>query len=337
MEDLIKLVDSITVKPYVTTTKTMSGLYPTSASVQYVKNNETITVGQCLRNLWYKFQNYPFTSENTAESIDKMNIGEWFSDNLIERFKQLGLYVADEVPFTDPTTGVRGRIDIIIKDPNKAPKAPNRPLPSQLIGIEVKSTGGYHNIKGPVISTRDTPLMPKIEHVMQVMLYLNYYKEYNLDTWVIIYYDRESLRKQWHKVTLDTNGSPVITNAQQSITLSDITIKGINERFNALKLHVSNNTIPNRDYQLQYSNSYLKKLADQGELNETETKSVLKKVEKYKGSNINEIQPLIIKGDSECGYCSFKELCWSENPTRRAPVTVPVKVEKETPEEISFI
>lgn len=335
MEDILKIIDDATVKPYVMSTRHSSGLYPSSASIKCITPNVGPEVyGYCHRRLWYQANKYPINVEETAESIDRKDIGEWFSQSLVEKFKKVGLYVADEVPFFDDETGVSGRIDIIIKDPYTAPKPPQRPQPSQLIGIEVKSTGGYHNIKGPIISTKDTPLAPSIEHVLQVMIYLGYYAKFGLDRWILIYQDRESLRKQWHKVTLNQKGSPVITNIQQTITHHHITLDGIRERFATLRKHIADKTIPDRDYELQYSNPKIIALNNAGKLNKTDSEKVNKFLAKLakKGIGVDhDDTPILQKGDTDCMYCPYASLCWSNDPTSKEEnkILIPIKQEQK--------
>jgi CRISPR/Cas system-associated exonuclease Cas4 (RecB family) len=320
MDDILSIIDDITVSPMVTSSRKSSGFHPSAASVQYVtKAGELKTLGACLRKEWYSFSSYKGIEVTNPEAEDKKAVGDYISERFVEKFKRVGLYVADEVPFYHETMKVSGRIDILIKDHFKAPKAPLRPNIQDLIGLEIKSTGGYHNIKGPIVSTKDTPLAPKIEHVMQCMIYLDYFSQFGLDKWILIYQDRESMRKQWHKVCLSDLGQAVVTNKENTLIHEDVTIKNITKRYKELENFLNLKEIPPRDYDKQYSNKKIYKLFEDGELNKTESEKIQKIVKKMgdKGLDLDKVDPLIEKGDWQCNYCSYKDMCWSNNPTKQ--------------------
>lgn len=320
MKDIFEIIDDITVKPLVVSTRKSSGFYPSSASVSWLNaQGELKTEGACLRAEWYSAKSFPGTAVTSPQMEDKKAIGDWFSQRFVEKFKRAGLYVGDEVSFYHDDIGVSGRVDIIIKDPYKAPSPPARPLPKDCIGVEIKSLGGYMNTKGTVFSTKDTPLMPKIEHILQVMLYLDYYRNFGLNRWLIIYQDRESMEKSWHLVTLNETGNPIVSNDSGVKTL-DFTIAMVKERYRQLKAAIDSNIIPNRDYALQYSNQKILDMKEAGILSKTDTEKINRILTKYK--NVSEIKdPLITKGDWRCRYCAYVQTCWSNDPLRK---TTPV-------------
>lgn len=340
MQDIIQIIDDITVNPMVSSVRKSSGFYPSSASVKF---NDPVfgskVIGSCLRKEWYSFQGYATSDGTTAEAEDKKAIGDYISQRFVEKFKVAGLYVADEVSFFHEEMNVSGRIDILIKDPYKAPKPPQRPATQDLIGVEIKSTGGYHNIKGPIQSTKDTPLAPKLEHILQVMVYLDYYSKFGIDRWILIYQDRDSMRKQWHKVSIADDGSAVIVNQEQTHVYKHINIGAIKSRYNDLAKYLAQKELPPRDYAMQYSNKYIYDLYKGDLLTKTNAAKVEKIVTKYttnKTLDLNTIEPILDMGDFQCRYCQYKSMCWSESPTKQmapAPVQAPDVEQNSEPDD----
>jgi len=294
----------------------MSSLYSSSASILYEDNKRpgnTIKKGACLRAQYYSWYGYPKSLQGNPRLSRIRDMGNYISDMFVKDFMVAGIYVAHEVSFHIPEINVSGRFDVMIKDPYSSPKLPMRPSPKDLIGVELKSTGGYMNIRGPVISTKDHPLAPKPEHVLQSMVYLNYYKKFGVSKWLLIYVDRADLNWVPHTLTLDVQGSVHISNEEQNLHWPEFTIGAIYSRYKELWTCIENKNLPDRDYSIQYSNTKIAQLYTDGLLNKTETGQVERIIRK-KGKTTDNDDPIIQKGDFQCAYCDYKDKCWSNLP-----------------------
>lgn len=330
--DLKEALDSIREAPYVQGYKPKQNLHPSAASAKYTTaKNKEVTIGTCLRRQYYDYNDYLVGGPSSARMSRILQLGDIYANLFIEDFKRLGIYVDDEVSFFIPEYGISGRIDCLIKDPYKAPKPFIRPSPSDLIGVEFKTVGGYQGVRGPIISTRDIPLSPKPENVLQVMIYLDYYKKWGLDKWLLFYIDRglgagEENPKHYeiHTITLNSNGSPVIQN-DSGITVWDyITVEAIYKRYKELAKFLSGKELPPRDFILQYSNTQILELFKSGELNKADTEKVEKYIKK-KSKVSDEDPPIIQKGDWQCTYCPFTSICYSDNPAEKPKTKIIAK------------
>jgi hypothetical protein len=280
-----------------------------------------------MRQQWYDWKGFSKELSVGARSARIQRIfeaGEFYQDMFVKEFKNAGLWVGDEIPFYIPEIKLSGRIDCFIKDPAKAPPPPNRPKPEHLIGVELKTVGGYMGVKGPVISTRDTPLSPKVDNVLQCLCYLKYYSQFGVKKWLLLYVDRglgssEANPTHWnyHTITIDKDDHPVISNEMGSTTWTDFTVKDVMDRFKNLSKYVETNTLPPRDYELQYSNARIRQMYENHEFAKTDTASIdryIRKIKKPIAEVTEEDPPILQKGDWRCRFCDFCEICYSDKP-----------------------
>jgi len=347
MSDLRDILDGLRARPYVVGNKARVNNYPSAASVQWVDDSDiTRTIGSCLRQQWYSFKGFkpPSVGPSSARMSRILELGNVYADIFVREIKEAGLWVGDEIPFQLPELRLSGRIDGLIKDPDQAPPPPARPAPSQLMGIEFKTTAGYYNVKGPIISTRDTPLKPKPEHVLQCCIYLAYYKKFGIKKWLLAYIDRalgqsENNPTHWniHTISFDDDEHPVITNDQGTKIWTHFTLESIFDRYRQLNKYVDDDTLPDRDYSLQYTNTVLLRMYGNGELNKGDTTGVNAKIKKLKkpiGDITNDDPLLLTKGDWQCRFCDFAETCYSNTPDKPdTPALVAEEVKAPPPPE----
>jgi len=328
--DLRDIIDGLRSKPYVTGNKPAQNFYPSSASVKYTKDGEVITVGECMRKTWYDWMGFGKYVSSTAIPSPRMSrlwqVGDLLGDMFVKEFKEAGLWIGDEVPFYIPELKVSGRVDLLIKDPYKAPKPPGRPSPDQTIGIEFKTVGGWMGVKGPIISTKDTPLGPKPENVLQCLVYLSYFSKWGINKWILLYIDRamgqsEANPKHYncHTISIDDNDHPVISNDEGTVTWDHITVSDVLRRYQVLDKYIQDKTIPPRDYAIQYTNAQIITKYQNGSLNKTDTSSVeayLKRNGKKAEDVTDDDVCVLTKGDWRCQYCDYKSICYSDTPDK---------------------
>ena len=340
MITLIDILNSYRQNPPVNVPpKTSTGFYPSAASVEYIDPDTGVSVvsGECLRKTFYYKMGYPSAGVTDARRSRIMEMGNLISNMIVDDAKRAGVYIADELPFTDTDNNISGRVDLIVKDPFSCPNTLDRPSPEHLILIEIKSMGGYYNVKGPMVSTKDTPLRPKMDHLLQIMVYANYYRKYGVQKYILLYVNRENMDIVTHNISINDNGNPVISNDEGVTTLPYITLDNIISRYKKLSFYISKNELPPRDYSIQWSNTRIIRELNASNLNKTETEIVKKKVQAL-GAITNDIAPVLQKGDWQCQYCEFSQTCWSNDPkSKEKPVQVTQEEQQEPDLDIGLV
>jgi CRISPR/Cas system-associated exonuclease Cas4 (RecB family) len=212
------------------------------------------------------------------------SVGKIVEEWEVERYKEMGIWRGNNVKFFDEENNISGEVDAFVYDGDI----------NKTIGVEIK-TGYDYQFRKEVIGNPGRKGSPKPEHLMQTMLYLNYFKD--IPCFKMVYIDRGNAARAEYSVTLDKSSGGAIVDGKR--IMKDITIPGILHRYKKLNEHLSDGTIPPRDYQLQYSPEKMKLLYDSGKLSKKDS-------EMY--SKNKDIQ----KGDWNCSYCSYKDYCHKE-------------------------
>jgi hypothetical protein len=174
-------------------------------------------------------------------------------------------------------------VDLFILHPEK----------KRVIGVEIKTIGGYHQVKSIIEPSYGKKPQPKREHVMQAAVYLAWFsKHQNVHEWYLAYEDRESGKRKDFSLTLSAKGSVLVDGEE-----SGIFPEQIYARFKELDDYLKHDMVPEREFELQYTMPKLQRMAAAGELSKDHTEKV------KKGKQVE-------KGDWQCGFCPFKTLCW---------------------------
>jgi hypothetical protein len=309
--------------PVFTQSKPSYSHHPSGASIEVVDKQGKRIIGECNRKLYYQSEKLGATDYGETEWDLSAKMGDKFHELAVDLIHNYGYrmglqLIAKEQPYFDPVHNVSGRIDMIAYDlENKEP-----------VGIEVKSVGEW---KAKAVTEQ-----PADEHILQAMLYLDWYDRYTSDSsqkitkWYIWYLARSeswALKGKEHGspftqmwdfyVTLD-EGSPIVHSAKGSIKLDKFNVAGIYARQKALDEAKANRQLPDRDYELQYSEE---KLATLYRLDLLEYKKDKEPIEKWlkKGAKPGTLK--VEMGDFNCKMCPYKSLCW--NITNISNVTEP--------------
>jgi len=187
---------------------------------------------------------------------------------------------------------------------------------SNIVGIEIKSISGYKgprqvfgvkSKKGHWISLPE----PKAEHLLQSILYHMYFcilkKEYKY--WKLAYINRENGERKEFDIDLVkekvANGKflhRVYVDRQPY--KYDLYAEHILQRYQELHKHLEDETLPERDFDLFYSDEKIKLLAERKLLSKQDME-LFSKNKKIK------------KGDWNCSYCPFKAICYESNGSPR--------------------
>jgi hypothetical protein len=281
--------------------------YPSSASAI---TDDGIVVGSCLRDQFYNKIGAPSDDTRSADVQLSILLGDVYCNGLVDILKNISVSsgitpIAAEYPFYNKNGDVSGRIDIVAMDNSTG----------ELIVIEVKSVGDW--------KSKQVLLNPDIQHVLQAALYLDYFKtSINLKDKkpkkaYVLYIARSENwdlkgKKHYSPLTAIWDYTVYIENnyikydTPTSKVDTRIKIDTIYDRYNMLTKHLKENTLPDADFEIQYSEEKLVTLFKQ---NKIQYKKDQKVIEKWldKGAKKGELN--LDMGDSQCRFCGYKEAC----------------------------
>lgn len=270
---------------------------PSQASA--VLHNEAlgrIVEGTCLRKLWYTYKNVE-PDEDEVES--RVTIyGDVVSAVEVDLAKKSGIYLGHEVSFSKvyKNIRIRGRADLLVEVTTSAGN-------KERIGVEFKSVGSYASRKGTVTPDKETGRYePKVAHTLQSAIYLDCFRDLGFTHWQVVYIDRSNgeVSIPSHKVLLD--GSGVIHVNGKSL---GINVNHIYDRWVELKKKLDTDSIPDRDFAIEYDKKRLDLMLKHNLLSKTDASA--HRVGKLK------------KGDWQCAFCAWRFRCWNMSSSSEEP------------------
>lgn len=270
--------------------------WPSEASIAYTDEHGVRRIlGKCIRAVAYSALGVQRTDAIDARGLRIMHMGKIIEACEQQWAKDAGLWWGSNVKFRHRVghMTISGEVDMFIRRPD-----------GTIEGIEFKSGYGYF-FESEIFGNTRKFGYPKPDHLMQVVLYLDHYDQ--VETFGIVYVNRGDLSRAEHRVSLvqQENGDKtirVITRAKDKV--NDIvderfTVNSIYQRFMELDNYLNDDTIPPRDYSIQWDNATIER--------EWGFKNISKsKYDKWKSRK----QPI---GDWMCRYCSYVNLCYNEN------------------------
>lgn len=215
--------------------------WPSQASAELVSGE---IVGQCLRQAFYSIKGFPITNYPKIDILRKWEIGSAIEDYEIGLIEKAGLCISTQTPFKihKPHYVISGKMDGICQ------------IDNEIFGLEYKTSSGYY-FRSTVFGTYRNPGFPKYPNLMQVMLYLDGFKEhkeYMFKKISLVYVDRDKGDDKEFVIELD-NGFPIIDGKKFRI----INISDIYDRFEILNEYVNKNILPPGDLSPMYNKSEL--------------------------------------------------------------------------------
>lgn len=306
-------------------------LWPSEAAAM-IKNEhgETVNVGRCRRSVFFRYLKHSFHYhekyahyESLIHTIDTYETepenylrfiwaqGNLYEDYILDNAKCAGVYVADQTPIYIPEFNVSGKMDVIVWDP----------IDRKNRIAEVKSVYGFgaNNVLGTPAQRRHNKMgKPRDSYIMQLGLYQWWYanKRDDFGDGIILVGARDTGRYGEFGLTveLDANNENRIyyyqNNPYDGIKKdSGITIENILDQYVFIQLSLESNTIPKRDFDAQYSDERLEELYISKRLNKSEiSRYERRKIQIERGAT--RVNKQIEKGDWQCNYCSFKNVCY---------------------------
>jgi CRISPR/Cas system-associated exonuclease Cas4 (RecB family) len=267
----------------------LNSFYPSEANVTWLDSYGIKRVsGQCLRSSWYRLTGQKVSESHDAYTQWIFALGKAVEEVLVEQWKQMGIWVDNNVKFYDEVRNISGELDVVIRNP----------LTNQLICCECKSFAGYQATKH-IMGNKSIKGKPKDNHLMQALIYTDLCNQLELIEYTkLVYYARDSGNRREFNITL------VDDNNTQRPTIDGVvdyrfTMQDIYDRYNELRQYVQTKQTPPRDYELVWDKEKVTQRYKIGEVAKTTYEKWQSSPSKY---------PV---GDWECKLCSYKTVCYS--------------------------
>ena len=240
--------------------------------------------GTCIRAQFYRVTGtkLPMAEMDTR----RMDYGNAIHDHETQRFIRARILHSSEVSFYDPEHNVSGRIDNLVYNPF------SQPGNLELLGVEVKSVGGYAGSQGVITAKAGQDPEPKVAHVLQCMIYMDWmHRRHGSQLkWLLHYHDRDSGKSAEHVLVMTPDGISV--NGQ----VREWKMADVYARWDLLKSFIEAGQVPPRDYTISYDRNRLLLLLDRQQLSKTNAALVRRN------------KPVDL-GDWQCRYCRWKMIC----------------------------
>jgi len=297
---------------------------PSEASVCLPSAHGPRVLGKCARAIWYRLAGIEKTdTEFLAHQVMRMDVGKQVENAFIERCKEMGIYAANNVPFSTKMGDIQisGEIDAVLR---------TKPCGSEFYCTEVKSVYGFlaqKDIFGKMLNPRGGVGSPRDSHLMQLGLYLYHYSRFpkdhpaHLPFGALFYCDRGDghtitydvyLEKE-HR-TLPEGGSVlghriayVSDQGQVPYTVTEIAIEDILQRLSYIQRMLKEKKVPPRDYCHEYNAEQVELYHKLGRISDSAYK-------KWKSSHGPRGKGKEVLGDWQCYklYCPWSTRCRNE-------------------------
>jgi len=284
--DLFAHVDSHLTRPKIKTNREKR-FYPSEASVVYTDSfGDKVTQGTCLRASYFRLAEEFVGEPYDARTQFIFEMGNRVEAMLISKWKEMGVWIDNNVKFIDKKHNISGEIDAVLAEP------PN----GQLYGVEVKSFYGYYS-ESELFGNRKKKGFPKINQLLQTLIYTDNFKNL-LPYFRMVYFARDSVKRKTFLVELEGNQPKVDGEPVTEFTMDDIYA-----RYSKLQSCLDAGVIPPGDYELQYPREKIIDFYSKGKIGKT-------KYEKWQRGKLKKHENI---GDWQCSYCRFSEVCYGSN------------------------
>lgn len=264
--------------------------FPSEASVQfYNQYGEKITEGGCLRASYFRVTGGFEKIGNSAYSEYIFEMGKAVEKILIQKWKEMGIWVDSNVKFYDKDFNVSGELDVILAEP------PN----GTLYIAEVKSAYGYY-AEREIFGNKSRTPYPKMGQLLQLLVYLYAFRD-QFPYGRMVYFFRDSVKRRTFKVELHPEGNSLYPKIEGVINRA-FTVNDVVNRYKELQGYIERQEVPPKDYELQYTDDKIVRLANSGDIGKT----------KYQAWQKGKLKDYEYVGDWNCRYCSYRKECWPQ-------------------------
>jgi len=261
--------------------------YPSEASVEWIDHHGITRVGgACMRQVYYRCTNTPVDGQPDAYSEWIFALGKAVEQILVEQWKQMGIWVANNIKFLDEEHNISGELDVVLTEPD-----------GTLYGAEVKSFYGYQATRD-ICGNKHQQGKPKTSQLLQTLVYVDLCRKLGIiDYFKMIYYARDSANRAEFDITLLQDGEFLRPTINGVIDYR-FTMQEIYDRYAILADHINNKILPVRDFERVWDEEKVEQRHDIGEVSDTAYKDWKKRPEK---------NPI---GDWQCRYCPYSSICY---------------------------
>jgi hypothetical protein len=286
--------------------KRRQGLWPSEASVAYQDGKRKVVLGKCHRQVFYRTNDIPKSNPGGIKLHQTGRIGKQLERMQIKLWKEMGLWVSNNVKFFNKELVLSGEMDAILRNP----------MTGKLMGIEMKTYAEYpnqkeiHGVKREKETGRFIAGQPKESHFLQALLYAWEYKDV-LDEYRIFYMDRASGARVEFKVGFQKRNDgkhqcywqqipgPYWNAFQEGPSLQPFTIEDMHGRYKELIKILRKKTLPKKEYMVEYDAATVERLYSEGKI----AKGKYERWVKNPNAKSNKL------GDWHCAYCDWKDQC----------------------------
>ncbi|CAB4160263.1 PD-(D/E)XK nuclease superfamily [uncultured Caudovirales phage] len=308
-------------------------LWPSeAASIITNAHGEEELVGKCRRSNYFRYVSdlYYFSSKWARYEpwINKLNEGAsppdvytkwiWKQGEIYEQYcvdlaKESGVYIATQVSVYVPELNISGKLDLIVVDPET----------HKYHIVEVKSVYGFNSnsVVGTAADHKKGILgKPRDSHLMQIGIYQWWYGNPNdYGPGLLVYGSRDTGRYGEYLITVEKcedgkdyifyqGNSPITTEKVNS----GISIQSVCAQYKHIIDCANDMVVPERDYELLYSDERLDLLYSRGELSKTDTAQYEKRKAQI-AEGKEKVVKQVEKGDWQCSLCQYKNICYDQN------------------------
>ena len=285
---LVELTDKIVTTPDFIAERAKH-FYPSAASIKVGDK----VIGACLRQSFYAMTGVPQTNPPTAKSWWKMRLGTLVEKDLVDVWKRGGFHVNNSVKFYNELINLSGELDDVLL------------IAGNLFCCEIKSIEGYYAVKEH-IGTKEKPGYPKLPQLMQAFLYTWHFRD-RLSGCKMYYIARDSGDQKEYTVECFQDGDDFFPMVD-GIVDRRFPLSGIIKRYQELKEHLRNKTVPDRDFAYQMTDEQIEKAFKDGDLSTSIYETWHKVLKSKKIKDKDSRRP----GNWQCSWCSWKNHCYSD-------------------------
>lgn len=314
-------------------------LWPSEASAELINEyGEKENIGKCRRAIFFRYlkDSYIFSPKYShyktlIEEIDRSSVetdpyikwiwvqGNLYEDYLLKTAKESGVYIGDQIQLYIPDYNVSGKIDIVVINPET----------SKLSIVEAKSVYGFNAnfVLGSSADRKDGKLgVPKDSYLMQIGLYQYWYgnKNEEFEEALLVCGARDTGKYAEYKIKVEPDPESETEDDMiwyrghhPNVTPwvnSRISIQEILKQYKGIQDALDSGVIPERDFDIEYSDEKIDTLYERGLLNKAETVRYEKRKTQIEEGK-TKINKQIEKGDWQCNFCNYKNLCYSSTNT----------------------
>lgn len=268
-----------------------NGFYPSEASVVLTdEHGDKKVEGGCLRASYFRLSKEFEGLPHDARTEWIFMMGKTVEGELINYWKEMGVWKANNVKFFDAENNISGELDTILVEPGTG----------QMYGVEVKTFYGYHAEK-ELMGNYKQQGFPKMSQLLQTLVYVNHWESRGLPYFRMAYFGRDSVKRRTFKIELHHEGAIKYPKVD-GVVVRSFTMNDVLARFKELKQYMDTKTIPPGDYELQYSDAKIEDYYAKGKISKSAYES-------WKKGKLGKHEYV---GDWNCNYCKYKNVCWGK-------------------------